>query len=181
MEVIATDGIGNVRLEDIAARAGMSIGHVMYYFGTRERLLLQTLCWSELDVHARLTDELSRHRSPMHKAAHFVELYLPQRPRDPRWGLWFQLSAASAEPVAGVDELAAASEAWRRSFTDIVAAGVAAGAFVADPEDVTEWYLPYLDGLALEIVTSASRNDVASARARAMRRLKHAVVPTPRR
>ncbi|MDH3520691.1 MAG: TetR/AcrR family transcriptional regulator [Myxococcales bacterium] len=148
-EAIAAGGVGSVRLEDIAARARMSVGHVMYHFGTRDRLLLETLCWSEMDVHAQLTGDLARLRSPLRRVTHFVERYLPQQPRDPRWSLWFQLSAA----------------------------GVDAGAFDAvEPGDLAEWYLPYLDGLALEIVTAGSQAVIDPVVARATRRLKMELV-----
>jgi len=178
-EAIAADGIGSVRLEDIAARAGMSIGHVMYYFKTRDRLLLETLCWSELEELALLKEELAQLRSPMRRVARFVERYLPQQPRDPRWGMWFQLSTASEEPVVGVEELEAASAAWRDLFIDIVAEGVAAGAFLAVPDDLAEWYVPYLDGLALEIVTAGQSAQPAATATRAVHRLKKELVGAP--
>lgn len=178
-EAIAAEGMGSVRLEDIAGRAGMSIGHVMYYFKTRDRLLLETLCWSELEELALLNEELARLRSPMRRAARFVERYLPQQPRDPRWGMWFQLSTSSEGPVAGVEELEAASAAWRDLFIDIVTEGVATGSFFAAPGDLAEWYLPYLDGLALEIVTAGKGAQTAATTARAVRRLRKELVGAP--
>jgi AcrR family transcriptional regulator len=173
MEAIARDGAGGVRLEDVATRAEMSVGHVMYYFGTRDRLLLETLCWSELAAHGELTSELARLRSPKRRAARYVEHYLPRQPRDPRWSMWFQLSCASNEPVRGVEELESAGNAWRDLFIGIVEDGVTSGAFRAvDPGDLAEWYLPYLDGLALEIVTAGSHAQVGTRVSRALRRLE---------
>ena len=176
---IAADGIGNVRLEDIARRAGMSIGHVMYYFKTRDRLLLETLCWSELEELALLKEELARERSPLGRAARFVERYLPQQPRDPRWGMSFQLSTASEAPVVGVEELQAASAAWRHLFVDIVAEGIAKGSFLAVADELADWYLPYLDGLALEIVTAGQSAQPAATATRAVRRLQKELIRAP--
>jgi AcrR family transcriptional regulator len=173
MESIARAGIGGARLEDVASRAEMSVGHVMYYFGTRDRLLLETLCWSELAAHDKLTSELARMRSPKRRAARYVEHYLPQQPRDPRWSMWFQLSCASNEPVVGVEELESAGDAWRDLFIGIVTDGVASGSFrTVDPDDLAEWYLPYLDGLALEIVTAGVHARMSISVSRALRRLE---------
>src|SRR5437660_10966063 len=47
LELIAEVGIDRVRLAEIARRAGMSSGQVMYYFTTKEHILLETLAWSE--------------------------------------------------------------------------------------------------------------------------------------
>ncbi len=177
MEEIARDGIGGLRLENIASRAQMSVGHVMYYFGTRDRLLLETLCWSELAIHAELASDLARMRSPKRRAARYVETYLPQQPRDPRWEMWFQLSCAANAPVVGAEELESSGRAWRDLFTGILREGVASGSFRGvDPDDLTEWYLPYLDGLALAHVSAGARAQVGTTRARALRRLEHAVI-----
>ncbi|CAM5465985.1 hypothetical protein SCALM49S_08978 [Streptomyces californicus] len=40
MGVIAEKGVAAVRMSDIAARAGMSTGHILYHFGKKGRLLL---------------------------------------------------------------------------------------------------------------------------------------------
>lgn len=180
MDAIAADGIGSVRLEHIAARAGMSIGHVMYYFGTRDRLLAETLCWSELDALAALTAELAGLAAPMARAERFVERFLPQAARDPRWSLWFQLSARG-EPMGEVEALVAANWAWRTAFIEIVASGVEAGAFAADAGDLAEWFLPYLDGLGLQLATAGATapDDVPAVRARALARLRRALGVPP--
>src|SRR6201984_489737 len=47
LELIAEVGIDRVRLAEIARRAGMSSGQVMYYFATKEHILLETLAWQE--------------------------------------------------------------------------------------------------------------------------------------
>jgi AcrR family transcriptional regulator len=176
---IAADGIGKVRLADVAERAGMSVGHVMYYFKTRDRLLVETLCWSEFEELALLKEELSRLGSPIHRAERFIERYLPQQARDPRWGMWFELVGASDAPVAGAEELRATSAAWRDLFVGIVADGVAAGSFRSDPDELAEWYLPYLDGLAFGIVTAGQTAHPAAAAARAVRRLQKELIGAP--
>ena len=46
-ELIAERGFGETRIADVAKRAGTSSGLVIYYFGTRDRLLVDALRFSE--------------------------------------------------------------------------------------------------------------------------------------
>src|SRR6478735_12840781 len=41
ISVIAEKGTAALRMSDIAARAGMSTGHILYHFGKKDRLLLE--------------------------------------------------------------------------------------------------------------------------------------------
>jgi AcrR family transcriptional regulator len=176
VDAIASTGLGAVRLEDIAARAHMSIGHVMYYFGTRDRLLLATLLWSEDDARQALVAATARMRSPERRIARFVTAYLPATARDPRWGLWFQLSAAPGEPVADTGALREVDASWSAVFTALVRSGIDAGTFRRlDPEDLAEWFLPYLDGLALDILTGPPGAPVAPTVRRAQARIRRAL------
>src|SRR6516164_10930423 len=47
LELIVEAGIDQVRVAEIARRAGMSSGQVMYYFTSKEHILLETLAWRE--------------------------------------------------------------------------------------------------------------------------------------
>ena len=67
--VIAAKGLATTRIADIADRAGMSTGHVMYYFGTRialssrlcDTLRLTRVKWQErLSIDAAGLDRCAR-------------------------------------------------------------------------------------------------------------------------
>lgn len=76
----------------------------------------------------------------------------------------------------GVEALESAGDAWRDRFVGIVADGLATGSFRAvNPDDLAEWYLPYLDGLALKAVTVGSHACMGSCLSRAQRRLDKAL------
>jgi AcrR family transcriptional regulator len=47
LDLIVDVGIDRVRLAEIARRASMSSGQVMYYFTSKEHILLETLAWQE--------------------------------------------------------------------------------------------------------------------------------------
>ena len=40
-------GLDQLRLAEIGRRTNMSTGHVLYYFGTKDRILRETLLWTE--------------------------------------------------------------------------------------------------------------------------------------
>src|SRR5437763_9536488 len=90
LELIAEVGIDRVRLAEIARRAGMSSGQVMYYFTTKEHILLETLAWRE--------HEETRHRRAVlpgvagrwGQLERFIDLYLPSGAADPAWILWME-------------------------------------------------------------------------------------------
>ena len=46
-ELICERGFGDTRIADVAKRAGVSSALVIYYFGTRDRLLVDALRYSE--------------------------------------------------------------------------------------------------------------------------------------
>jgi len=169
--VIATEGASQARLNDIATRAGMSLGHVMYYFGTRDNLLMEALVWSERQALAQISNTLAKkQRSPTRQLVLFVELYLPQDRKDPRWSLWFQLSAVWPKPTAGIDALLAANRSWQALFIELLQNSE----FGEDAADLAEWFLPYLDGLALDFVTTPPNTTIVAVQ-RAITRLERAI------
>src|SRR5665809_72193 len=55
--LIAERGFGDTRIADVASRVGASPALVIYYFGTRESLLIEALRRSEASFYAR-TEEM---------------------------------------------------------------------------------------------------------------------------
>lgn len=53
MTAIAEDGLAGLTMSALAKRLGTSGGHILYYFGSKDRLLLEVLGWSE----SALTEE----------------------------------------------------------------------------------------------------------------------------
>ena len=158
ISAIAELGADRVRMVDIAARAGMSTGHILYYFGRKDGLLLQALGWSEQDLNERLRAALAGLRTPRRKLARFVELYLPTGPSDPRWVLWTQLLARPPEDEPSRQMLDSFGQAWQAQLADIVHEGIRRKMFTA--VDVDEFVLrsrAMLDGLSLDILMGSLR------------------------
>ena len=91
----------------LSARLGMSPGHILYYFGSKDRLLLETLQWSEDDLMRRELAKVARARSNIAKVRKIVEGYTPRSSRDPRWLLW---AYTYAQPPRDQGGLAAVQE-----------------------------------------------------------------------
>jgi AcrR family transcriptional regulator len=161
VDAFAERGADGVRLKDISDRVGMSPGHILYYFGRKDRVLLETLAWSENELAQRRGTELARMRSPRRALRRFVELYLPVSAADPRWNLWAQVSARP--PVQEADQaLVAELEAgWLRDLAGLVGRGVADGTFHApDPEAFAQRWVLTMNGVAEQVRLGVPGHDV---------------------
>ena len=151
MDLIAEDGIERVRLAEIARRASMSSGQVMYYFTSKEHILLETLAWREQAEGERRRIALPAAAAGWPRLELFVDLYLPSGPADPIWILWMG-SWARAPHTADVgrllDEL---MTPWREDLAEIVDDGVRSGAFrrQGPADDFPLRFCAVLDGLSV--------------------------------
>ncbi|MFJ2770791.1 TetR/AcrR family transcriptional regulator [Streptomyces sp. NPDC087300] len=175
MTAIAENGLAALTMSALADRLGTSGGHILYYFGSKDRLLLEALRWSE----AALTEErrtlLAGRTAPARKLDRFLQLYLPKGPRDPRWTLWLELwaRAGSNEPLrTAQDEL---DQGWREDLAALLAEGGAADVFaVDDAAGRADELLALLDGLSTRVVLGqrgADRRGALAAARSAARRL----------
>ncbi|GAA3475799.1 TetR/AcrR family transcriptional regulator [Streptomyces yanii] len=165
MTAIAEDGLAGLTMSALAKRLGTSGGHILYYFGSKDRLLLEVLGWSE----SALTEErralLAGRAGAERKLRQFVELYLPRGPRDPRWTLWIELWArtASNEPLRQAQ--AEIDRGWQEDLESLLAKGVRQGRFAEglDTAARASELLALLDGLSTRVVLGQRGADRASA------------------
>jgi len=166
VDLIAEAGIDQVRLTTIAQRAGMSPGQVMYYFTSKEHILLEALAWLEHDDTRRRRASLRKTGDAWRQLARFVDLFLPASPVDPSWLLWIEAWARAPhnpEVSSFLDELMLP---WREDLAQIVERGAQQGAFQPPHAigDFTIRFCALLDGLAifhLRYVPSLPRHRVA--------------------
>jgi AcrR family transcriptional regulator len=152
LDLIIEAGIDRVRLAEIARRAGMSSGQVMYYFTSKEHILLETLAWREHQDRMGLQAALARVTGAWRQLERFVELFLPAAHPDPSWILWLEAWARAPHNRQVSRFLEELLNPWRDALAGIVARGVAEGAFVAPAEidDFTRRFIAVLDGLAIQ-------------------------------
>jgi len=150
-QAIAERGLANVRIADIAERAGMGSGHVTYYFPSKSDLLMQALRWSETGLHDKIGREIHGILDPWQRLRRLFELAASQGPGDPGWILWFEVWAK-----AGTDRVIAEGGGeldawWRGALADAIRYGCGDGTFVAHDVDEAVLALSALvDGLSTQ-------------------------------
>jgi len=127
--LITEVGIDRVRLAEIARRAGMSSGQVMYYFDSKEHILLETLAWREGQETERRRLELPAVPAGWPRLTLFIDLYLPTSLTDPVWIMWMEAWARAPHSDGVTAFLDGLMRPWRDDLAEIVEQGIAEGAF----------------------------------------------------
>ncbi|MGW6689454.1 TetR/AcrR family transcriptional regulator [Streptomyces sp. NPDC054961] len=154
MAAIAEGGLATLTMSALAERLGTSGGHILYYFGSKDRLLLAALRWSEQQLAVERAELLNRRVTAHRKLALFLELYLPRGPRDPRWTLWIELWARTASNEALRTAQQEIDDGWQDDLEALLAKGVDQGRFDAglDVHARASELLALLDGLSTRVV-----------------------------
>jgi AcrR family transcriptional regulator len=122
-ELICERGFGDTRIADVAKRAGVSSALVIYYFGTRDRLLVDALRYSEESGYEAAEKMLAEIPSLRERLSFLIKwTCVPEADSDMpgAWGLWFDLWAQAFrhdEVKAGRVELDAR---WRSMIVDAI-------------------------------------------------------------
>jgi len=153
MHAIADVGPDRTTMRVLSARLQMSPGHILYYFGSKDRLLLETLLWSEEDKFREERPKIERARTNATKLRRIVEGYIPTSGRDPRWLLWAYMFAQPPDDKAGLAAVQEIGRPWFDALQEALRDGVDAGEFQAlDDETVALRANALMDGLALSVL-----------------------------
>jgi AcrR family transcriptional regulator len=146
-EVIAERGVSATRIADVAARAGTSSAAILYWFGSKDRLLAEALTFEEERFYADLDQRLAALERPRDRLLLLIESAVGGAD----WWLWMELwtrALRDAELGKARKEL---DDKWRSHIADIVRDGQAAGEFGAvDPDDAAVTLASLIDGLAVQ-------------------------------
>ncbi|GAA2833892.1 TetR/AcrR family transcriptional regulator [Kitasatospora sp. CM 4170] len=150
---IAEHGLAKLTMAGLGKQLQMSAGHLLYYFGSKDQLLLETLRWSEDQLgsrrHAALADGA---RDVWDRLAEYTRLYLPEGPGDPRWILWVEVwgrSPASEELRQGQLEIEAP---WEADLVALLDEGAGSGRFTPGAaHERAAQIRALLDGLAVPL------------------------------
>ncbi|MFJ8298105.1 TetR family transcriptional regulator [Streptomyces sp. NPDC094447] len=177
ISVIAEKGTAALRMSDIAARAGMSTGHILYHFGKKDRLLLEVLAWSQADLWAGYQEAADQAGTPAEKLDLFIRFYLPRHSGDDRYALWTQV-LAQRHDEAGRKILTELLDGWDERLDVILREGGERGDFVAvDLPEFTIRAVAMLSGLAEDVMFGRSRWEHTSAHAFALTALLRELRP----
>lgn len=151
MAIIVERGLDKLRLAEIARRTKMSTGHVLYYFGTKDRILVETLQWNEGAVRQRRREAIAGAAAGWDQLKVFVEYYLPSGSDDPTWALWVEMWARrhSDKDVAALREMA---DGWERDLRAILRRGRQVGAFSGGHGSFTKRLTALMNGFAVQVL-----------------------------
>jgi AcrR family transcriptional regulator len=154
-ELIAERGFSDTRIADVANRVGTSPGLVVYYFGTKDSLLIEALRWSEGSFYETAERMLAATPGLRDRLETLVRLTcVPQGEGEVpgAWGLWFDLWAqAFRHPEVAKDRVELDAR-WRATIRDVVADGMAAGEIEpVDAEAFAVTWSALLDGLSIQV------------------------------
>ncbi|WNO72095.1 MULTISPECIES: TetR/AcrR family transcriptional regulator [unclassified Streptomyces] len=153
MATIAERGLDGLTMAGLGREVGMSSGHLLYYFRTKDELLLRTLEWSEGRLGAERSALLSRQAPTAERLEAYVDLYVPDGPRDPHWTLWLEVwnRSQNADDEARARQ-AAIEGAWHRDLVALLAEGISRGEFrPVDPDRFAARLRALLDGFSVHV------------------------------
>lgn len=155
-ELISERGFGETRIADVAKRAGSSSALVIYYFGARDRLLVDALRYSEelfYENAAAMLEEVTGFRD---RLATIVEwCCVPQIDGEVNgaWGLWLDVWATAFRHDEVGEARIGQDRKWRDLVEGVLRDGQEAGD-VAPDLDVPRFALTFtmlLDGIATQV------------------------------
>ncbi|MFC9287972.1 TetR/AcrR family transcriptional regulator [Streptomyces sp. NPDC057052] len=163
MAMIAERGLEKLTMAALGREVGMSSGHLLYYFRSKDELLLQALEWSEGRLGAERARLLTGRATVRERLDAYVDLYVPDGHRDPHWTLWLEVwnrSQTAAADAAARDRQAAIEGAWHRDLVALLAEGVSRGEFrPVDPDRFAARLRALLDGFSIHVAIGLRGTD----------------------
>ncbi|MFF0782428.1 MULTISPECIES: TetR/AcrR family transcriptional regulator [unclassified Streptomyces] len=161
MDMIAERGLEKLTMAALGREVGMSSGHLLYYFRSKDELLLRTLEWSEGRLGAERGRLLTRAGSARERLEAYVGLYVPDGHRDPHWTLWLEVWNRSQNAAEEARERQAAIEgAWHRDLVALIAEGVSRGEFrPVDADRFATRLRALLDGFSIHVAIGLRGTD----------------------
>jgi AcrR family transcriptional regulator len=152
--MIGERGLCDIRISDVADRAGASPALVVYYFGTKERLLADALAFAEDRFYRQTALELESIDSATGRLVRLIELSCSEDSAGQDWLLWLDLWARAVRDseVAARRELL--DSKWRESIASIIREGQDAGEFdrKVEAHDLALRLASLIDGLAIQVI-----------------------------
>lgn len=151
---IASVGVPDLRLSDVAKEAGVSSGTVHYYFETKKEVITAAFEFNLVDSLARRQELLHSGKDSMAVLHDLVESYLPNDELSVRaWKVWLALWAeGSRDPVLQEinDRLYGQ---WRDVVAGVITSAQEQGlARAGEPVALANMLIGMLDGLAVQVV-----------------------------
>jgi AcrR family transcriptional regulator len=171
-KVITERGLAETRISDIAERAGVSPGLILYYFESKDRLLSDALTYTNDRFYLQTSRELRRIPSARERLDRFIELsvpgLLPEFERLEEWALWIEIWVRALRDEEMAKDREVLDKRWRAQIADVVRHGQDSGEFAAtdDADELALRLGALIDGLAIQVLMNDA--DVTPERMRAV-------------
>lgn len=157
-EAIRDNGVGGVRIRDIAARAGMSPAAVLYHYPEIDELVVEVHRAAADQFFAGRVKVLNVVADPAARIVAAIESGLPPDRDDQAIGLLFELHTVAQRSAL---HAALMTSLWEREellYRSLVQSGIDAGKFhpAGGAEQAATTLIALEDGLALHIVSRNS-------------------------
>lgn len=156
--VITDRGLGETRISDIAERCGVSPGLILYYFESKDRLLVEALTYANDKYYLAQARDLRRLSTARERFERLVDLsvpgLLPDYERLEEWALWIEIWVRALRDPALAKEREVLDRRWRQSIADIIRRGRDTGEFPEgpDPDELGMQIGALIDGLAIQVL-----------------------------
>ena len=147
-EVIAERGLAKTRIADVAERAGTSSPAVLYWFGTKSKLLTAALHEDERQFDELVAERLESLDSPSAKLRSLFEICA----EDANWTLWLELWTRALHDGPMREAEREVEGRWRSLLTEVIEEGRSTGEFATDSaKDAALVLGAMIDGLAVQV------------------------------
>lgn len=156
IELVGEVGIADAHISDIAERAGMSPGHVLYYFPTKDSLLLGALVVIQQQLVSELEEEESEGTSPLESLRQFLVRSAPSGAGDTRYMLFLSMWERAARDDQVHELVTQILSIWVGVIERLLTAARDVGEIECDDITLEAHRLAALhDGLAIAVLSAA--------------------------
>ncbi|MGW1681940.1 TetR/AcrR family transcriptional regulator [Saccharopolyspora sp. NPDC002376] len=172
-QAIRDRGLADMRIRDIAERAGLSQGSVLYYFPEIDELIVDVHSAAVAEFYQSRVAEVDRQRTPRGKLLGAVRSGLPSGPDDATCRLLYQLHALADRSAAHAALMASLFDREVVLYQSILELGAGLGAFTptCPVGEIARNAVVLEDGFGLHIVSRNSSVTVDLARESLLRYL----------
>lgn len=158
-------GVAGLRLKDIAAEAGLSIGLVHYYFPNMDELIFAVHRTTIENYSASRRGVLDQHTAPARQLQEAIRLGLPASSGDQVFGLFYELHSLAARSADHAELMSTLWESDVALYRAILSGGAQSGDFVltADAEVIAKRLVAFEDGLSVQVLSANRALDTQAA------------------
>jgi AcrR family transcriptional regulator len=158
-QVITDRGLAETRIQDIAERCGVSPGLILYYFESKDRLLVEALTYANDQSFLRTSRELRRMPAAKDRMDRLIALsvpgLLPEYSLLDEWALWLEIWVRALRDPEMAKEREMLDRRWVQSIAEVIRYGRQTGEFPNDGVDADDLAMQLgamVDGLAIQVL-----------------------------